>query len=119
MKFLLTILLASFVLIGVTRFTDIAPTQPTLDILVTSVLALTTLGAFYLVESRRKHGSINFTQVYLITVVAKILVYGIFVVIVILTDRPNANANAIFFLAGYFLFTALEVIFLYAGSLRQ
>jgi hypothetical protein len=119
MKFALTIFLASVTLIGLANYSGIIESPPTLSILTTAFLALTTLGAFYLVDSRRKAGAMNFTQVYLITVVAKILLYGIFVVVIIVADRPNATSNAVFFLVGYFLFTALEVIFLYIGTPRQ
>lgn len=116
MRFFIATTLASLALLGITYFSGLVPVPPTLSPAITIFLALTTLAVFYLVESRRKKGAMNFTQVYLITVVAKILVYGIFVVIIILSDRPNASANAIFFLVGYFLFTALEVIFLYLGT---
>jgi hypothetical protein len=119
MKFAIATLTASVALLGITRFSGVVTTRPTLDILVIAVLAITTLAVFYLVDSRRKKGAMDFTQVYLITVVAKILVYGIFVVVVIIADRPNATPNAVFFLIGYFLFTILEVIFLYRGSLKQ
>lgn len=118
MKFLTFIFAASFALIGSTYLELIAP-PPSFNILITAFLAITTLGAYYLVDTRRKSGAMNFTLVYLITVVAKVLVYGIFVVIIILADKPGATSNAIFFLVGYFLFTAIEVTFLYIGTLRQ
>lgn len=55
----------------------------------------------------------HFVQLYLLTMVLKILGYGAFGLIVILSDRPGAASNALLFIITYFMFTATEVIFLY------
>jgi len=54
----------------------------------------------------------RFTQVYLITVVIKILATCGMVVTLILLDKSNARANVVFLLILYALFTAIEVGFL-------
>lgn len=55
----------------------------------------------------------QFVQLYLLTMVVKLLAYGGFAVFVILQDRPGAVLNIGFFLLAYLLFTALELVFLF------
>jgi hypothetical protein len=45
--------------------------------------------------------------------VVKLLAYGAYNVAVIIMDRAGAPSNVVFFLVLYFIFTALEVAFLY------
>ena len=54
-----------------------------------------------------------FVRLYLLTMVVKFIAYGAFNLIVILEDRSGAPANVVFFMVVYFLFTALEIVFLY------
>jgi hypothetical protein len=55
----------------------------------------------------------NFAQLYLLTVVLKLLGYAGFGFIIIWTDREGAAYNSAFFIITYIVFTALEVAFLY------
>jgi len=55
----------------------------------------------------------QFVQLYLLTMVVKLLGYGGFAVFVILEDRANASLNVAFFLISYLVFTLLELGFLY------
>lgn len=55
----------------------------------------------------------HFVQLYLLTMVLKLLGYGAFGLIVILGDRAGAPANAVLFIVTYVAFTTLEVAFLY------
>ena len=73
-------------------------------------LGATTLIIYrYLIKSPES----SFVQLYLLTLVIKLLVYCGYNVIIILRDRPNAGVNVAFFLIAYLLFTTLELIFLY------
>jgi hypothetical protein len=54
-----------------------------------------------------------FVQLYLLTMAVKILAYGAYLAVIILNDRPGATENVVFFMGVYFIFTALEILFLY------
>lgn len=54
-----------------------------------------------------------FVQMYLLTMVLKLLGYGAFLFFVIWHDRQNAIPNVVLFLVGYLLFTAIEIFFLH------
>lgn len=54
-----------------------------------------------------------FVQIYLLSMVIKLLAYGTYVALMIAADKAGANGNVFFFLILYVLFTALEVAFLH------
>lgn len=54
-----------------------------------------------------------FLQLYLVTMVLKLLAYCAYNFIMILNDRASAVGNVVFFMVTYFLFTILEIAFLY------
>lgn len=54
-----------------------------------------------------------FVQLYLLTMVVKLIAYGAYNFIIILDDRNKAVPNVMWFLVLYFIFTALEIAFLY------
>jgi hypothetical protein len=54
-----------------------------------------------------------FLQLYLLTMVVKLLAYCAYNLVMILKDKPAAVGNVIFFMVTYFLFTLLEIGFLY------
>lgn len=60
-----------------------------------------------------------FIQLYLLSMVVKILGSGIFIFIIAMKDRAGASPNVVFFLCAYILFTALEVAFLYYEKARN
>jgi len=55
----------------------------------------------------------TFVQLYLFMMVLKILAFGAYAFFIVLKDRPGATFNIVFFLICYFIFTALEVAFLF------
>jgi hypothetical protein len=55
----------------------------------------------------------HFIQVYLATLVLKLLVGGILISIIFWLDRKLANENAVIFVINYLAFTSLEVLFLF------
>jgi hypothetical protein len=54
-----------------------------------------------------------FLQLYLLTMVVKLLAYCGYALVMIRQDRAGALANVVFFMIAYFLFTFLEIGFLY------
>jgi hypothetical protein len=54
-----------------------------------------------------------FVQLYLLTMAVKLLGYGAYVYFMITGDRKDAFSNVVFFMVSYFLFTTLEIVFLY------
>ncbi len=55
----------------------------------------------------------TFVQLYLFMMVVKILAFGAYAFFIVLKDRPGATYNIVFFLICYFIFTALEIAFLF------
>jgi hypothetical protein len=55
-----------------------------------------------------------FLQLYLLTMVVKVLAYCAYNLVMIMSDRPAAIGNVVFFMVAYFIFTALEIAFLYS-----
>jgi hypothetical protein len=54
-----------------------------------------------------------FVQLYLLSMAVKLMAYFGFALFMILEDRQGAVPNVLYFLAIYFLFTAIEIVFLY------
>ena len=61
----------------------------------------------------KKSGPVLFTQLYLFTIVIKILTGSMVILTIIFLDRQGDFGNAALFIITYLLFTFLEVIFLY------
>lgn len=60
----------------------------------------------------RKQSPQNFVTLYVTTIAIKMVLSCGFVIVFIIDDRSAANYNVVFFIAGYVIFTAAEVIFL-------
>lgn len=60
-----------------------------------------------------------FVQLYLLTMAVKLLAYGGYNFFMITEDREGASYNVIWFMTLYFIFTALEVGFLYRKISRR
>lgn len=54
-----------------------------------------------------------FVQLYLLTMAVKLVAYAAYNLVMITRDRPGATANVAFFMLAYFIFTILEIGFLY------
>lgn len=54
-----------------------------------------------------------FVQLYLLSMVAKLIAYLVYNTIIVLEEPGNAVANVVYFLIVYLVFTALEIGFLY------
>jgi inner membrane protein involved in colicin E2 resistance len=86
-------------------------TMPSFAVPVVLVVGLST-GLIYFLLVRRAEQD-TFTQAYLLSIVLKMLSFSVFILIVIFSDREGAFANALIFLVSYFVFTGVEVGFLY------
>lgn len=54
-----------------------------------------------------------FVQLYLLSMVVKMLAAGIFCFIIALLDRSGSMINLVFFMTVYVIFTTIEIGFLY------
>ena len=84
--------------------------SPSFLILILTVLAVATWLVYYFIQKTKRE---DFIKNYLLTVVLKLLSGGIFISILLYINKPEADANAIFFMTAYLLFTGLEVWFLF------
>ena len=109
-KGLLIFTVALLLLTATTGAVTLQFTHPSFLLLILSSLAATTWLVFFFMQ-RTKHE--DFIKNYLLTIVLKLLVGGIFIFILIYADEPGAEANALLFMVAYFLLTALEVGFLF------
>jgi hypothetical protein len=83
------------------------------SITITVFLATITLASYMFLRNRSGE---KLTQGYLLSITIKILLSCAFVIVFIVNDRANADYNAGFFIVGYLIFTAVEVIFLLLKS---
>jgi hypothetical protein len=77
-----------------------------------ALLCISTIIIYFFLQKGNRRDPLEFVKSFLLSVVLKIVLGGIFIVILIKLDAPGANANALFFLISYFLFTGLEVTML-------
>ncbi|MGE0586955.1 MAG: hypothetical protein AB7O48_00150 [Cyclobacteriaceae bacterium] len=111
MKFVFTLITAA-VAIAVVFGYSIAP-LPSFFYQSLALLLVGTGGIyFYLVDIKREKPD-YFVQIYIATLFAKILAYGAYMFFVLWEDKGGAANNALFFMVTYFIFTAIEIIFLY------
>jgi hypothetical protein len=61
----------------------------------------------------------TFVQLYLLMMVVKILAFGAYAFFIVLKDRAGATYNIVFFMICYFIFTALEIAFLFRKTNRD
>jgi hypothetical protein len=61
----------------------------------------------------------NFLRLYLLSTTLKLILYSAYNLVTIYLDRAAASANVLFFMVTYFMFTALETIFLYREISRR
>lgn len=77
------------------------------------LLFLGTTGIYFFLIDIKKQRPEYFTQLYLATLIVKILAYGAYVLYVVWDDQLQASNNALVFMVTYLLFTAAEIFFLY------
>jgi hypothetical protein len=76
------------------------------------LLSISTIVIFYFLQKMKATEPLDFVKNFLLSVVLKILLSGVFVFVLIKLDPAGANANALFFMISYLFFTGYEVIVL-------
>ena len=87
--------------------------RPTQFWMITWFICLSSLGIFALLIKFTNDHPKNFIRVVLGSIVAKMLIYIVFVAIVIYIDQSNANSNVLLFLTLYLSTTITEIGILY------
>jgi hypothetical protein len=85
--------------------------RPSLYLVTLAFLTFSTALIFFYLYTTEKPG--HFVQLYLLTMAVKLLAYLAFCFVMISKDKPSAVGNVVFFMCTYFLFTAIEIGFLY------
>jgi len=76
-------------------------------------LFITTGGLYrFLLKTKRERPD-YFIQLYLLTMVVKLIAYSAYLFIVVRSQPQDMARNIVFFMAVYFVFTAIEIGFLY------
>ena len=78
-----------------------------------ALVFLRTAGLYFYLLDVKKNRPEYFVQVYIATLFAKILAYGAYILFVVWDDPFQAHQNALIFMVTYFVFTAVEIGFLY------
>ena len=110
--FTITLLVLAF---GIGWFT-LKICQPSFLALILAVLGLATWFVYFFILRTKAE---DFIKNYLLTIVVKIIVGGVFIFVLIFLDEEGAEENAILFMATYLIFTALEVGFLFRKFSRS
>lgn len=113
-RFIIALILLSFISFGITYLLVSGGviahwpsfTHESLALLIISV------GVLYRYLNRVDKAE-QFISLYLLSMVVKLLAYGAYSFFMIARDESGAAYNLVFFLANYFVFTALEIGFLY------
>lgn len=113
LRFLITIVLAAgivwaFVLYGAQQaFFE----RPSFFVPALIFIALSTTVIYFYLYTADKPA--QFVQLYLLTMAIKLLASLAFCFVMISRDKPSAVGNVVFFMCTYFLFTGIEISFLY------
>lgn len=83
--------------------------MPSYSLEIIIFLALSTIGLCWVIILKLRVHPEDFVKVYLGATILRIIIFGGFIFLIIILDRPAARPNVVLFLVGYFLFTALEV----------
>jgi hypothetical protein len=118
-RFFVTLVIATFTIVAATlilRELQLLEMLPSFFWQTVILLFVTTGVIFlYLYQADEK----NFITLYLLTMIVKLLAYVGYNFIVIYQSKAGATANVVFFMVTYFVFTLLEIIFLYPKITRN
>lgn len=113
-RFVLALIVLSFISFSITYLlvsNDVIAHWPTFTHESLALLTISVGVIFrYLIKVDKAELFIN---LYLLGMVVKLLAYGAYSFFMIARDEAGAAYNLVFFLANYFVFTALEIGFLY------
>jgi hypothetical protein len=113
-RFFVVLLMSAFAVGGMTWLAHEQLWIPKLPSFFAQTLIFLTFGTAimfrYLYRVRKPE---TFVQLYLLMMVVKILAFGAYAFFIVLKDRAGATYNIVFFMICYFIFTALEIAFLF------
>ena len=113
-RFFLTLLLVALILVALVWFSADSHWISALPSFFyqTTILLLFGTGLLYVYLYKFDKPDF-FIQLYLLTMGIKLLAYGAYNFFIITEDRVGAVNNVVWFMTLYFIFTALEIAFLY------
>jgi len=110
LKFLITLSVAALGVLALSLFG--MERQPEFLYQTLVFLFLTTAGLFRFLLKTKQERPDYFVQLYLLTLVLKILASSAYLFVLVL-GQPEPARDVVFFMGVYFVFTALEIGFLY------
>ena len=110
-NFLITLTVTAFVIFAVGAWGLEAP--PVYFYRTLIFLFVTTAGLYRFLLRTKQQRPDFFVQFYLATMVIKLIAYGAFMFVLVRTLSEKAMPDVLFFMIVYFIFTALEIGFLY------
>ena len=111
-RFIVALIVAAFIIVAATYLLDQFRTISLPSFLWPSVVMLFISNVVIFRKIYQSQQS-QFVTVYLGTLVIKLVAYLGYATVVVVIDRDGAVENVTFFLISYFLFTVLEIMFLY------
>lgn len=113
-RFFVVLILSAFAIRGLSWLAHELAWIPKLPTFLNQTLIFVTFGTGlmfrYLYRIKRPD---TFVQFYLVMMVVKIVAFGAYAFFIVLKDKAGATFNIVFFLICYFIFTALEIAFLF------
>jgi hypothetical protein len=110
-RFLVTLTLTAFLIFGVGFWGLETPPPHFYQTLI--FLFISTAGLYrFLLRTKQKQPDF-FVQFYLATMVIKLIAYGAFMFVIATNQKAKAVDDVVFFMVVYFVFTALEIGFLF------
>jgi hypothetical protein len=113
LKFFITLVSAAFIVWGLVGYgAELGFFQrPSFYLPTLIFLAVSTVVIYFYLYTVDKPA--HFVQLYLLTMSLKLLASLVFCFVMISRDKPSAAGNVVFFMCTYFLFTGIEIGFLY------
>jgi hypothetical protein len=88
---------------------------PSFSIEIVLVLALLTLVLFFNLQNIQKANPQKFIQSYILSITLKMAVGCALILAIIFINQESSMSNALLFLSTYFIFTGIEIFFLWKG----
>lgn len=113
LRFLVALILTAVIIGGVVELALYQGLFPKPSFFVKTLIFLSAITIIIYVYLYRVNKPDFFLQLYLLTMVFKLVAYCVYNYIMITRDRAGAINNVIFFMVTYFIFTILEIGFLH------
>ena len=110
-KFLLTLVITALLILAVGQWG--LETMPQYFYRTLIFLFISTAGLYRFLLRTKQQRPDFFVQFYLATMVVKLIAYGAYLFVVVTSQTEKAVADVAFFMVVYFIFTAIEIGFLY------